>query len=138
MFRNSVLILQDFASILGAQQRVASLKTATALYGVVVPAGGEPVAMIDEDELPHAITITMAAVDVSESEDSNKACSIKVIRRPMFDDDEDEEEVDEEEIAMYTEEFVLCTLKPGVIYQQTLNVSFSEGEAIFFANTGDW
>lgn len=88
--------------------------------------------------MPHAITITMAAVDVSETEESTKACSIKVIRRPIFDDDDDdEEEIDEEEVAMYTEEYVLCTLKPGVIYQQTLNVSFSEGEAIFFRNTGD-
>lgn len=80
----------------------------------------------------------MAAVDVSESEDSTKACAIKVIRRPILEDDEeDDESIDEEELAMYTEEFVLCTLKPGVIYQQTLNVSFSEGEAIFFTNTGD-
>lgn len=106
-----------------------------------MPAGGEPVPLIDEDELPHAITVTMAAVDVSESEESTKACCIKVIRRPIYQDDEDEsddEEEDEEQIAMYTDEYVLCTLKPGVIYQQTLNVAFSEGEAIFFTNTGDW
>lgn len=93
--------------------------------------------MIEEEELPHAVRLTMAAIDVSESENSSKACTVKVIRRPMFDDDDDEEEIDEEEIAMYTEEYVLCTLKPGVIYQQTLDVSFSEGESIFFTVTGD-
>lgn len=129
--------VQEFASILGSQQRVASLKTPTALYGVVVPAGGELVPLFDEDELPHAITLTMAAVDVSEAEESTKACSIKVIRRPIISDEDDDEDVDEEEIAMYTDEFVLCTLKPGVIYQQPLQVAFSEGEAIYFLNTGD-
>ncbi|ORY87117.1 hypothetical protein BCR37DRAFT_376513 [Protomyces lactucae-debilis] len=79
----------------------------------------------------------MAAIDIAD-DDSTKACQLKVIRRPIFDEDSDEEEsIDEEEMSMYTEEYTLCTLKPGVIYQQTLDVTFSEGEMIYFASTGD-
>lgn len=131
------LINQDFASILGAQQRIAALKTPTAMYGIIVPAGGDPVPLIEDEEVAQAVRITMAAIDISEGETSTKACTVKVIRRPVFNDDDEESDVDEEDIAMHTEEFVLCTVKAGVIYQQTLDVSFSEGESIFFVNTGD-
>ena len=175
----------EFASILGTQQRIAALKTPAAMFGLCVPAGGELVPLIDDDNFAQTIHITMATIDVTES-DSTKPVVLKVVRRPMIDmddsdddddDDEDEEddeddeddEIDEEELKaaiklaaeaeeadedddeeeddseddledeldMYTEEYVLCILKAGAIYQQPLDITFSEGEAIFFHVDGE-
>ncbi|BFZ58315.1 peptidylprolyl isomerase fpr3 [Savitreella phatthalungensis] len=179
----------EFASILGAQQRVAALKTPAAMYGLVVPAGGELVPLIDDDEMDQCVRLTMASLDLTSESESTKPVILRVIRRPMIDyddeddeddendeDDDDDEEVEddededdeaeliddeaeeedededgdsdengdeeldsdlEDELDLFTEDYVLCTLKPGAVYQQTLDITFSEGEMIYFTVEGD-
>lgn len=69
-----------------------------ALYGLEVPAGD--VAVFGEAEIPSAYRITMAAIDPSaepEGEDGARPrATLKLIRQPLWDDDEDDSEDDED------------------------------------------
>ncbi|OLL22618.1 FK506-binding protein 4 [Neolecta irregularis DAH-3] len=117
------------------------MTTPAYMFGLTV-APGEVVPAHDESGMPMSFRLTMAAI--SSEGDSKKPATLKVIRQMMkdIDSDDDEEEngkekVDSSDDGVEVEDFVLCTLVPGSIYQQTLDITFPEDEAVAFANTGE-
>ncbi|KAG5436951.1 hypothetical protein PCANB_001361 [Pneumocystis canis] len=112
---------------------------AIALWGCKVEPG-KRVRAHDDEDTAGSFRLTMAAIDSSDK--SSKLSTIKVIRRPKFskdnlennDDDDDTSESDLKDLEV---EFVLCTLKHGDKYQQSLDLTFSEDEEVFFTTTGD-
>ncbi|KTW30426.1 uncharacterized protein T551_01709 [Pneumocystis jirovecii RU7] len=111
---------------------------AVALWGCKVNPG-KRVPAYDDDDASGAFHLTMAAIDSSDK--SSKLSTIKVIRRPKICDDDDENnhsgDVSESDLKELEVEFVLCTLKHGDQYQQSLNLTFSEDEEVFFTTSGD-
>ncbi|KAG4304165.1 hypothetical protein PORY_002346 [Pneumocystis oryctolagi] len=110
-----------------------------ALWGCKVEPGKRVPAHDDGDEAAGAFRLTMAAIDSSDK--SSKPSTIKVIRRPRIygnddenNDDDNPSEYDLEELEV---EFVLCTLKHGDMYQQSLDLTFGEDEEVFFTTSGD-
>ncbi|EMR09426.1 hypothetical protein PNEG_02369 [Pneumocystis murina B123] len=111
---------------------------AVALWGCKVEPGKRVPAHDDEDTAG-AFRLTMAAIDSSDK--SSKSSTIKVIRRPRFhgDDDniDDSDDISESDLKELEVEFVLCTLKHGDQYQQSLDLTFSADEEVFFTTSGD-
>ncbi|EPX71265.1 FKBP-type peptidyl-prolyl cis-trans isomerase [Schizosaccharomyces octosporus yFS286] len=92
-----------------------------------------------EEPTDASIHLTMASIDANEK--SNKATSLWVKVRPSMPvDTEDDEEMDEQMKELLEEsqrEFVLCTLKPGSLFQQPLNLTITPGDEVFFRTAGD-
>ena len=116
------------------QRQPLNLSTPVAFFGMKVAGGGKRISACEETDEPLPFRLTMAAIDGSEQ--SNKACTLRVIRRPFVE--ADDEEISEEELAEAEEELVLCTLKAGHIYQQVLDISFGDDEQVYFTASGDW
>ncbi|EEB08737.1 FKBP-type peptidyl-prolyl cis-trans isomerase [Schizosaccharomyces japonicus yFS275] len=99
-----------------------------------LPVKGENVPAVDE-QTDSSVHLTMASIDPSEK--SNKPVSLKVTVIPKVFADE---EVDDDEMKEFLEEnkqeFILCTLKPGLIYQQPLDFSFGFQETVTFSAIG--
>ncbi|ODQ50012.1 hypothetical protein SAICODRAFT_180326 [Saitoella complicata NRRL Y-17804] len=100
--------------------------------------GDEPV----QDHVGASFRVTMAAIDSAVSGD--KPVTLKAIRLittgPDSDDEDEEDEVEEDEALEPTvemEEIILCTLVPGKIYQQPLDIVFAEDEDVAFVCTGN-
>ncbi|OJJ45378.1 hypothetical protein ASPZODRAFT_153038 [Penicilliopsis zonata CBS 506.65] len=79
--------------------------------------------------------------DDDEDEDDDeefdlKAAISKLIKgkAPAFGDDDDEDDEDDEGLDL--EEMVVCTLDPERNYQQTLDITVSENERVYFKVTG--
>ncbi|KTW26442.1 hypothetical protein T552_02921 [Pneumocystis carinii B80] len=111
---------------------------AVALWGCKVEPG-KRVPAHDNEDTAGAFRLTMAAIDSSDK--SFKSSTIKVIRRPRFhgDDDniDDSDDISESDLKELEVEFVLCTLKHGDQYQQSLDLTFSADEEVFFTTSGD-
>ncbi|QSL66532.1 hypothetical protein MERGE_000912 [Pneumocystis wakefieldiae] len=111
---------------------------AVALWGCKVEPG-KRVPSHDDEDTAGAFRLTMAAIDSSDK--SSKSSTIKVIRRPRFhgDDDNigDSDDISESDLKDLEVEFVLCTLKHGDQYQQSLDLTFSADEEVFFTTSGD-
>ncbi|EPX70797.1 FKBP-type peptidyl-prolyl cis-trans isomerase [Schizosaccharomyces octosporus yFS286] len=95
----------------------------------------ERVPLFDEDfyqgfRSEMTVQFTMAALDPAGK--SNEPVTVKVITRLQHSEDEGEGEEKEDE----EEQFVLCTLKKGVVYQQPIDLVFSPGEEVYFEKTG--
>ncbi|CAB37433.1 nucleophismin-like histone chaperone/CENP-A amino terminus domain (NTD) isomerase Ani1/Fkbp39 [Schizosaccharomyces pombe] len=92
-----------------------------------------------EESTDASIHLTMASIDAGEK--SNKPTTLLVKVRPRIPvEDEDDEELDEQMQELLEEsqrEFVLCTLKPGSLYQQPLNLTITPGDEVFFSASGD-
>ncbi|GAD93617.1 FK506-binding protein 1A [Paecilomyces variotii No. 5] len=78
------------------------------------------------------------AMDDDESEGDEvdiKSAISKLLKgkAPATDDDEDDDESDE---SLELEEIVVCTLDPERQYQQSLDITVSEDERVFFKVTG--
>jgi len=119
------------------------MTTAAYMFGLTV-APGEVVPAHDENGMPMSFRLTMAAI--SSEGDSKKPATLKVIRQMMKDmdsdddeddDDDEKKEEDSSDDGVEVEDFVLCTLVPGSIYQQTLDITFPDDEAVAFVNTGE-
>lgn len=71
-----------------------------AMYGLEVPAGD--VAIPSSGEISAAFRITMAAIDPSalpEGEDGQpQRATLKIIRQPIYDDEEDDDDFDSDEM----------------------------------------
>ncbi|WBW74273.1 CENP-A amino terminus domain (NTD) isomerase Ani2 [Schizosaccharomyces osmophilus] len=96
----------------------------------------ERVPLFDEDfyqgfRSEMTVQFTMAALDPAVK--SNEPVTVKVITRLQHSDDEEDEGEEKEDEE---EQFVLCTLKKGVIYQQPIDLVFSPGEEVYFEKTG--
>lgn len=89
---------------------------------------GEIVPAVEDS--PYVVHFTMAALDVTGAEKSDKPSTLKMIRIP--EDDEDEELAEEED----DEPVVLLTLSSKTHYQQALDLYVSPTEGVCFQVVG--
>jgi FK506-binding nuclear protein len=87
----------------------------------------------DEDEEEDDDIVDIEAEDDEEEDDDEED-----EEKDEGDEDGDDEEDSEDDLDDDVEEFVVCTLSPKSQYQQTLDITISPDEEIFFVVTGSY
>ncbi|KAK3394472.1 hypothetical protein B0H63DRAFT_47069 [Podospora didyma] len=85
-----------------------------------------------------AIKKLMAATQEAESDDemADAPKAKKGKAKATEDEEEDDEEESDDEDDLNLEDYVICTLDTERNYQQTLDITVTEGEQVFFSVTG--
>ena len=73
-----------------------------------------------------------------EEKSSKKSNGKKSSKKDEDEEDDDEEEDDEDEDEDDVSEYIVCTLSPKHQYQQTLDLTITPDEEVYFVVTGSY
>ncbi|RCK56389.1 hypothetical protein Cantr_04938 [Candida viswanathii] len=94
---------------------------------------------LDDDDLADLADLEAEEDDDEEEEDELDETPKKLNGKKNADeDDEDSDEDDEDDEDGDIEEYVVCTLSPKTQYQQTLDLTITPSEEVYFVVTGSY